>query len=138
MPGWQSKSNVRKNAKKAGYRSGFEHVIAQQLSEHKINPKEIYETEEIHYIVPEKKSKYIPDFKLPNGIYIEVKGRLTAADRRKLQLVKKQNPELDIRILFQYANAKILKGSKTTYAMWAEKHGFQWAEKEIPEKWLKS
>ena len=55
-----------------------------------------------------------------------------------MSLIKKQYPELDIRFVFMNANNKIYKGSKTTYAMWANKHGFEWAEKNIPEEWLKN
>ena len=32
---WRSKSKVRKNAIKHGYRSGFEHKVADQLTENK-------------------------------------------------------------------------------------------------------
>ena len=32
---------------------------------------------------------------------------------------------------------KIRKGSKTTYGMFCDKHGILWAEKTIPESWLK-
>lgn len=38
--------------------------------------------------------------------------------------------------MFSNANARIAKGSKTTYAMWADKQGFQWAHKTIPDEWL--
>ena len=53
-----------------------------------------------------------------------------------MKLVKEANPELDIRILFQTPNNKIIKTSKTTYADWADKHGYLWAAKEIPTNWL--
>jgi hypothetical protein len=40
--------------------------------------------------------------------------------------------------VFQNANAKIYKGSKTTYAKWAEDHDFKWADKGIvPASWIK-
>jgi hypothetical protein len=32
---------------------------------------------------------------------------------------------------------KIYKGSKTTYADWATKNKFEWAEGSIPEEWYK-
>ena len=31
---------------------------------------------------------------------------------------------------------KIRKGSKTTYGSYCDKHGIQWAEKEIPRSWF--
>ena len=58
-------------------------------------------------------------------------------DRKKHLLIKKQHPDLDIRIVFQSAKGKIRKGSKTTYADFCDKHGIVWAEKEIPKSWLK-
>lgn len=51
-------------------------------------------------------------------------------------LVKTQYPALDIRFIFSNANAKIAKGSKTTYAMWAAKNGFPYAHKVAPIEWL--
>ena len=54
-----------------------------------------------------------------------------------MALIKQQYPDLDIRFVFLNAQNKIYRGSKTTYAMWATKHGFRWAEKAIPEEWLK-
>ena len=81
--------------------------------------------------------KYTPDFIFPNGIIIETKGRFVAADRRKHLEIQKQHPEKDIRFVFSNAKNKLNKGSKTTYAMWCEQKGFKWAEKSIPEEWIK-
>ena len=133
---WRSKSKVRKNAIKHGYRSGFEHKVADQLSENKINFE--YETTTIKYIKPETQHTYTIDFTLPNGILVETKGRWVIEDRKKHLLIKKQHPELDIRIVFQNAKTKIRKGSKTTYGDYCDKHGIVWAEKNIPESWLKA
>jgi len=95
-----------------------------------------YEQFKIKYEVHEIRT-YTPDFELPNGIIIESKGRFVAADRKKHLLVQKQYPSLDIRFVFSNSRAKISKGSKTTYAMWCEKNGFQYADKLIPKEWLK-
>lgn len=132
---WNSSSKARRIAIKYGYRSGFEHVISDQLTESKIQFG--YEDTVINYIKPETKHKYTIDFRLPNGILIETKGRWTADDRKKHLLVKKQHPQLDIRIIFQSAKTKIRKGSKTTYGDFCDKYGIQWAEKKVPESWLK-
>jgi len=48
----------------------------------------------------------------------------------------KQNPEVDVRYIFQRANTPIRKGSKTTYAIWCDKHDILWAEGTIPDAWL--
>ena len=131
---WRSKSKLRANAIKHGYRSGFEHKVSDQLKEHKI--KFEYETTVIPYIKPETHHTYTIDFTLPNGILVETKGRWVAEDRKKHLLIKKQHPELDIRIVFMSGRTKIRKGPKTTYGMWCDKHGIIWAEKEIPTSWF--
>jgi hypothetical protein len=132
--GWGSNSRARRAALKHGYRSGFEHKVSEQLTERKI--KFGYEDTVIEYTIPERKSKYTVDFTLPNGILVETKGRWVAADRKKHLLIKKQQPELDIRLVFQSAKSKISKGSKTTYADYCDKHSIQWAEKQIPDSWI--
>ncbi len=117
------------------YRSMFEINIAKSLAERGVSFE--YETQKLTYIP--KPRTYTPDFYLTEtNIYVEAKGHLDRADRAKMSLIKKQYPELDIRFVFMNANNKIYKGSKTTYAMWANKHGFEWAEKNIPEEWLKN
>lgn len=135
MPKKQQYSSKRA-ALKHGYRSGLENKIAEQIAEQGIAV--VYENKQhvIAYVQPEQQRKYTPDFMLPNGIIIETKGRLVDADRKKHVLIKQQHPDKDIRFVFQSANNKIRKGSKTTYADWAEKHGFLWAEKNIPNSWF--
>ena len=66
---WRSKSKLRRNAIKHGYRSGFEHKVSEQLKENKVNFE--YETTVIPYIKPETKHTYTIDFTLPNGILVE-------------------------------------------------------------------
>lgn len=119
---------------KHGFRSGLEEEIASQLGRAGIEVQ--YEAHKIEYIKPERKAKYTPDFVLPNGIIIETKGRFVTADRQKHLLIKKQYPDLDIRFVFSNSRSKLLKGSKTTYADWCEKHGFIYADKRIPEEWI--
>ncbi len=131
---WRSKSKLRRNAIKHGYRSGFEHKVSEQLKENKV--KFEYETTVIPYIKPETKHTYTIDFTLPNGILVETKGRWVAEDRKKHLLIKKQHPELDIRIVFMSGKTKIRKGSKTTYGSYCDKHGIPWAEKTIPQEWF--
>lgn len=118
-----------------GYRSGLEVEISESLTQKGIEGE--YEKHTIKYVIPESNHKYTPDFKLPNGIFIESKGRFLLDDQKKHILIRQQHPELDIRFVFQNSRAKIRKGSKTTYADWCIKHGFQFADKNIPEAWLK-
>lgn len=128
------RSSVRQAALKAGFRSGLEQDIADQLT--KCGIPVVYEEEKISYLVEETR-EYTPDFKLGDKIYIEGKGRFTTADRKKHLLLKKQHPLLDIRFVFSNSSNKIRKGSKTTYADWCVKNGFKFSDKTIPSEWLK-
>lgn len=118
-----------------GFRSGLEEKVADQLK--KSGVKYGYETTKIKYVVPEKVHTYTPDFVFPNGLIVETKGRFVAADRKKHLLIQQQCPDLDIRFVFQNSNNKINKGSKTSYADWCVKNGFKYADKRIPDEWLK-
>jgi hypothetical protein len=121
-------------ARKYGFKSGLEENISTQIESRGIDVQ--YESEKIPYIVPASQHTYNPDFRLPNGIIVETKGRFVAADRKKHQLVKEQHPNLDIRFVFSNSKNKISKNSKTTYGMWCEKNGYKYADKEIPEEWF--
>ena len=113
-------------------RSGLERQVADLLKQLKV--KYEYESEYFPYVI---EHKYIPDFRV-GDVYLETKGYFKPADRRKMLAVKKANPNLDIRFVFQAPHNKINKRSKTTYAMWAEKNGFPWcASYAIPISWLK-
>ena len=116
------------------YRSNPEESFATTLINDKI--KFNYEADNISYTVIKK---YITDFYLIEyNFYIEFKGYFKPSDRRKHILVRNQNPDIDIRFVFLNANNKLNKNSKTTYADWCDKYNFKWAEKIIPEQWLKT
>ena len=116
------------------YRSGLELDIAKDLRNR--GEKFKYETLKVKWVLHEDKT-YTPDFILPNGVIIEAKGRFTLQDRKKHLAVRKQKPDLDIRFVFSNSRGKLYKGSKSTYASWCEKFGFQYADKRIPDDWLK-
>lgn len=120
---------------KYGFRSGLEERIAENLTSKGVGFT--FEELVIPYVKPEKPAKYTPDFRLENGIIIESKGRFLTEDRQKHLLIQKQHPEHDIRFVFSNSKTKISKRSKTTYADWCEKHGFIYADKDIPDAWLK-
>ena len=119
------------------YRSGFEVDIANNLKRNKI--KFSYEETVLHYVI---EAKYHPDFtfkkkKSNKVMFVEAKGYLKPADRKKMIAVKRANPNIDIRILFQQDNY-ISKAKTTRYSEWAEKNGFPWAiGVSLPDKWLK-
>lgn len=127
-------ATAKQVAIKYGFRSGLEERVAEQLDQ--LGVSYTYEKVKLKYIKPASSHVYTPDFQLPNGIIVETKGRFLAPDRQKHLLVKKHNPELDIRFVFSNSNARISKASKTTYAMWCRKNGYKFADKTIPEEWL--
>ena len=126
-----------------GYRSGLEESVAEDLKERRVNFR--FEPYKIKYTQPTKERSYLPDFEISQYdrigdafrfILVETKGRFVTADRQKQLLIKNEFPHLDIRFVFQNPNQKLSKKSKTTYAMWCDKHGFKWAKKTVPEEWL--
>lgn len=116
------------------FRSGFEKTLAQQLVDAGV-PFE-FEADVILYVEPAKTRKYIPDFKLHNGIIVEAKGIWDLDDRKKIIMVREQNPKLDIRMLFQ-RDHPINRGAKTRYSTWCEKRDIPYAVGKIPDSWLK-
>lgn len=125
-------------ALRRGYRSGLEDLVAQQLKSLSINFHYESKDDRIEYVRPQSNHKYSPDFTFPSSqIIIETKGHFTSQDRRKHLLIKQQHPELDIRFVFSNSKTKISKKSTTTYAKWAETHGFLYADKTIPPAWIK-
>jgi hypothetical protein len=95
----------------------------------------IYEETTLNYVWPQRQSRYTPDFQV-GDIFIEAKGIFDVTSRQKMLLVAEQNPEADIRLVFSNSNQKLYAGSKTSYADWARKHGFEFGHKTIPEEWL--
>ena len=121
---------------KHGIRSGLEDVICQELTAKGIPYK--YEELTLQYTQPAKRRKYTPDIVLENsGIVIEIKGRWVTADRQKIAMVKQQYPEIDLRMVFSNSKTKISKQSSTTYGSYCDKLGIPYADKTIPDDWLK-
>ena len=121
-----------KKQKRGEFKSKFEKAVAEQLAQRGIPIR--YETHYIRYVQPATERKYLIDFDL-GPFYLEVKGYLEPSERKKLLYVR-EYADKEIRILFMNASNPIYKGSKTTYADWAEKNGFKWAEGQIPEEWF--
>ena len=123
---------MTKKTKTSKYRSGLEERVADLLSGLGISYE--YESEKISYVI---QHHYTPDFVLPNHTVLECKGYWSSEDRRKIKQVKKDNPDLDLRMIFQSPYNKISKRSKTTYAQWCEKHDIPWTHfHNIPLDWL--
>lgn len=133
-------SATRKRAVKAGFRSGLEMKIAKIFDDHGIKYK--YEPKEhiIEYDVPIKnglcldcgstnvvqRHKYLTDFVLNLGkLFVEVKGRFTAKDRKKMLAVREAaHKSIKFLIVLQSPKTKITK--RVTLSDWCDKNGFDW------------
>ena len=111
------------------YKSKLEKELAALLG-----PSAKYETTELSFV---KNHKYYPDFTMSDTVYIEGKGYFDSEDRAKHLLIKEQHPDKTIRFVFYNSKNKIHRQSKTTYADWCEKHGFQYCDIKdgIPKDW---
>ena len=122
----------------SSYKSQFEKNFAKSLRDSGI--KFEYEPLVVDFTQPEKKRKYIPDFRIrtKEGVRIvETKGKLTIEDRKKLVWVAEQNPKLKLIIVFMNSKNKLRKNSPTTYGQWATKNGFEWYDFNdgLPQAW---
>ena len=130
---WAQKAYDKlKNKQPPKYRSNLEKNIADLLEGLGVSFQ--YESEKLSYTI---EHNYTPDFVLPNYTYLEAKGYWAAEDRRKILAVKRDNPDVDLRMIFQSPYNTISKKSKTTYAQWCDKHDIPWTSyKDIPIEWL--
>jgi predicted nuclease of restriction endonuclease-like RecB superfamily len=107
-------------------RNKFEQRIYLQLKNSKVPFK--YESEKIPYVLA---GHYIPDFIVHTSlgkIYIEAKGYFRPEAKRKMVAVRRQHPELDIRLIFYSASKANIR--------FAERYGFKYAIEKIPKEWL--
>jgi hypothetical protein len=138
---------ARRRSRWKPLRSGLERQVHEQLTESGI--KFDYESIKLDYrqrVIKgickcgsqevHQRRTYTPDFILENGVILEVKGRLTSADRSKMLLVINQHPDKDIRFVFG-ANNKLQKNKTKRYSDWAAEHKVKFCIKEVPESWLK-
>lgn len=113
------------------YRSKYEAAVAASLAKRGLSFD--YEAQALPYTI---QAIYTPDFRLPNGVLVETKGHFPPEDRRKMLAIKAQYPDLDIRICFMRADARLSKAPRAlAYWQWAERHGFLWCEGHIPTSW---
>ena len=128
----QKAFNKLKERKTIKFRSKLEEKVADLLEQ--LGVLYEYEHKKLGYTI---EHNYTPDFRLPNNIYLEIKGYWDAEDRRKCLAVKRCNPDIDLRMVFQSPYNTISKKSKTTYAMWCERHDIPWTSyHDIPLDWL--
>ena len=130
---WANKHNIK-------HRSIFEIIVQKRLlEEFSLDLQEVYEVERLEYIIPKQTKFYTPDIKLPNGIYIDLKGgTFESKDRTKTKHFIKSNPDVDLRFVFK-CNSRINPKNRNskTYGEWCESQKLLWAVGKIPESWIK-
>lgn len=130
------------------YRSRYEANIAKYLKSKGI--KFEYETVRVSYYL-KKRGKcqncdsvkrifvhktYTPDF-IMGSMIVEAKGRFTSVDRTKMAQVVKENPNLDIRMLFM-RDQWCTKSKSKKYSDWCNTHNIKFAFGiSLPKEWLK-
>jgi hypothetical protein len=137
-----------KKHNQAGYRSGLEVSVTEELNKLGVTFEFEPKDGKIVYEVPASIHTYTPDFvittKSGKQIIVETKGIWDYADRHKHLLIRQQHPGVDIRFVFSRSKQRIKKGSTTTYADIcngdgrAPFKGIKWlyADKTIPDVWL--
>lgn len=109
------------------FKSKFERSIWELLSKEYKHCK--YECDSYKYEQPVIHRTYTPDFKTGRSkVYLETKGKLDLETRKKMVWFKDCNPNVRVIFLFQNADVKLRKGSKTSYGEWATKNGFEWLD----------
>jgi len=148
---------TRFNALAAGFRSGLEKRMADELNKRGIQFE--FEQAQIPYFKQAHHHKckecgseniyslhnYHPDFYLPEyGFYIETKGRFLGADRKKHVAIQ-ATTDIDVRFVFQ-KNDYLTKKKKQTYTGWCDSKGLPYfvivtktkkrEEQLLPEEWF--
>lgn len=133
---WSKKVAVPCEWNGVEFASKFERDYAQQLT--KLGLRWEYEADNFYWF-PNPRI-YRPDFKVfkDDGTvyYVETKGFFDPNSRAKMAAIKKQFPNVDIRMAFMDPDKKVTK-SKTgkTYSAWAEAVGYLWSSFCVPKSW---
>ena len=126
-------NRAKRNKPRPGiYRSTLEEDIGADLI--KLGFETSYEKDKFQYVLPPR--RYTPDFRV-GDFFIEVKGWFPSKERTKLLAVMKSNPGLPLFIALQSPHQRLSKNSKTSVAMWCEKHGIPWCPTPIPAEFLR-
>jgi len=139
-------SPARKKALKAGFRSGLEQRVSNEL--HSANVTHDYEPSDrkLPYYLKSKahcavcgsndtleRHEYIIDFYIhKTNIVLETKGKFDRPMALKMLAVRDYNPEYEIVMLFM-SNGKIGRGR---YSDWCEKNGIKYFFESDTDKWI--
>jgi predicted nuclease of restriction endonuclease-like RecB superfamily len=114
------KSKQTHSAKR--FKSGLERDFAELLVKHGVSAE--YEATRFEFI---RVGHYTPDWKVSDSLYIETKGYFSPRNRGDLLSFREQHPNVEIFLVFSAPNNRLTSKSKTTYAEWADRHGFRWS-----------
>ena len=137
------KTKRRKSTKSGGRvtsRSGFERKVMSNLTKSGIKYR--YEPYSLTYAVPARDGKYNPDLEFGDaiqgcGFLVEIKGKFTSKDRTKHLGVRKANPGVEVRFLFQRDNWLTSKHKKR-YSDWCIDNGFEYfIGTSVPNEWTR-
>ncbi len=132
---------------KSQYKSFFEECIAKDL--HKSKVPFLYEPWTLQYFRRSRNAKcldcksknvvdehtYLPDFVSVDGmIVVEAKGNFTPPMRTKMIEVIRNNPNIQIRMLFQCDNW-LTKKYKSRYSDWCKQKKITYAVGMFPTEW---
>lgn len=137
MPNWATKK-AESNSRVRQLKSKFEARIKRQLEGAGV--KYSYEARPLYFTPAPRKCRKTFDWWITTRsgklIIVESKGWWEPKARiAEIECIK-QNPDLDIRYVFQRASTPIRKGSPTTYAKVCQDNDIPYAEGAIPEEWL--
>ena len=115
------------------YRSKLEAAVAHDLTERGVG----FEYEPLSFLYHDGARKYTPDFRLDNGVFIEVKGWLKREDRQKMTNVRLENPGIDLRLVLADPHRKLDRAKPITAEGWCIKNCWTWCEApHIPAHWI--
>ncbi len=136
--GWPPKRSRATGSNSEHRRSGFEELIEKQLIQW--GGEYTYETVTVYFTPPVKRRRKTWDWPITTRsgkkIIVETKGWWKPSVRLAELEAIRQNPEHDVRYVFENARTKIYKGSKTSYADVCKALGVPYAEGVIPPEWL--
>ena len=126
------------------YRGSMQEKLAACLKRHKLTFS--YELYAVPYVIPAVtqylKTEFAVECKDGHLMNIFMAEHFTLGRMRELELVKDQQPHLDIRIIFSNPEATLLN-SITTYSEWCDERGILWAQarykseiKSVVERWI--
>lgn len=130
-------SIARLSAAPRKLRNSFEQKLAECMKSNDVDYE--YESIKLSYTKPAEKKVYVPDFVIPNtNIVLEAKGVFSLEDRKKMLLVVKDNPHLDIRLVFQRDNL-IYRGATMRYSDWCKANHIKYCvsrDGTLPAEWI--